>query len=328
MQFVDGIPQILSAGVVLNSHSSGSVNVESLRPPIPGDMLIHEVRFDLFGIGRAPNGLDLKPSGGIIACQFKIGSVDLTAGYVPVWNFGHLFDRQLLGERVAWGPQDDLDGSTPIGPKTRVSYRWYPRSPIPVPAGMTLTPQFENRGGQPEGTEVKITYVGQLLTRKLPPRVHVPWVSYFVTTGFPYNETGTAVSGELQLLNPYPVPLILERMTGRIAYLTAATYGFEDYEDRANFSPLFGRAVASHAITVRLDNSKGDSIIPLPVPFRQAFAFGRRSWELDGLIMEPNSFWRLYVQKLVPADGSSLDDTVQCQVGLVASREISSGDLR
>jgi hypothetical protein len=336
---MQNLPRLLSSSVVLGTNSTNGVNVQSLRNPEPGPMLIHEIRWDLHAEGVVPGlTVDLKPSGAIIGCKLSLGEHDLTNGFVPVWNFGKLYTPFYLdtpplfprGESSTWGLHDDVVDGVPAGPRASVAYRWKLRHPLFVPNGAVLTPTFENRGGSPGSIESRISYVAQSLPVRTPTPnvVQLPWVAYHASKAFAYAQADFDESGDLDLVNPHKEALSLERFTGRIAYLTASTYGYEDYDGDNQNGGNFGRAVGSRMLRVRMDTSNGTPIVPLPTLFRQVFAHSTRSWELNGVDMAPESFFRAYIAKSVPvedASGPAERDTMQTFIGLVGWRELRLG---
>jgi len=304
-------PLFLTAEAVLQSKAQGGPNAIALANPFGHSMEIHEIRWQLRG--ALTSGIN----GGAIGCQLNLGSIPLTNGFVPVFNFGRM-DTVFAESQVAMGP---------LPTNANLEFQWRLPRPLFVPAGAVLTPKFEHRGEQVRtAITVRISYVGASLPASASPpkRVPVPWVAFWASNPIDITAPSTQQSRETDLVSPPgDADLILQRFSGRLV----TTFGF----GAGNVIADDSNSLISGArfTTIRMVDSRGNPIIRKATPFRQAFEEVTRTWELPpGSRLTPKGFYRVFMRHTVePNPALAFNLTSQLFVGMVGYREIDRGDV-
>ncbi len=299
-------PLHLSGGVLLSAGSNGSVPTAALKNPMGQDMEILEIKFEVYG--EYTNYISV--FGGSVAVELTMGKIKLTNGSIPVWNFGK--SENMTGES-----QQDQALPTVSGTPTWVSYSWRLPRPLFVPAGAVIAPNFTHTSLVPAPLFARIGYSARTVTAR-PKKVYVPWVSNWISKSFnPIENVGADVSTELDLVNPNPEVLFLQRFTGRA--LTINPAGGDDSTE------FFTDAFGSRYITLRMVDSYGRPIVSNYTPFRDVFGASTRSWELDnGATLDPEGYYIINVKKEA-FSASIAGSSGQLFVGMVGWREMAVG---
>lgn len=296
-------PIHLSSSIVLRSGTVGEPSPAAFLNPMGKDMELLEVKFEISG--PLQNG-NTPVFGGTISCEMVLGEIKVTNGAIPVWNFGRA--ENLDGETV-------VDTTDVVADRRGFSaFSWRLPRPLFIPAGNVLKPKFTHTGYVPDTLNVRVGYSCRTVN-KAPKKVCVPWVAKYASIVFnPLDTAAKTQSAELDLVNSNPEPLHLQRFVGRTLLLSPDGTGSE------NFPQLFG----SQALKLRIVDSYGRPIVRSFTPFRSVFAAATRSWELDnGSILDPNSFYRVLIQK----DAMVLADpgwSGQAFVSMVGWREVTA----
>ncbi len=267
-------PVHLSGSVVMPSGSNGTVPPAALKNPMGADMEILEIKFEL---SAAVVGGAFPVMGGTIWCELVMGSYKLTNGAIPVWNFGRVEN---------FGGESKADSTDLIGFE---SYSWRLPRPLFVPAGAVVTPNFTHTGFFKQTINARIGYSARTVTKK-PKQICMPWVAKYASTVFnPISAAGVDTSSELDLVNPNPEVLHLQRFVGRTAQISSEGITSDDPTQ-----PAFG----SQYLNLRMTDSYGRPIIRNYTPFRMAFGSLTRSWEMDnGAELDPESYYLVNLRK-------------------------------
>lgn len=309
-------PIHLSATATVASNSSAGVNAAALKNPSGGPMEIHQIKWEL-QIPSASVSFTGAVAGGVIACKLEMGGHALTNGYVPVWNF--VRPNSILNEILI------NTGATAAG---QVSvFTWTLPRPLYVPDGVVVTPTLQHRGLYTSSINVRVSFGARTFRSKSgpPKKIYLPYVSSYVSKNFDANADDTDQSTELDLVNPFDQPLRLQRLTGRAQFLNSNKNGSGTiYVDEGYNGSSSGASPGEEMLKLRIFDSNGRPIVRNPTILRSIFPTSTRSWEFDnGAVMDPQSYYRILVNKSAPLAGTS-SDPVFCQafVGAVGWREI------
>lgn len=309
-------PIHLTASATINSTTQGGVNTEALRNPTGAPMEILEVKWQMRSLPPlATNGM---ASGGVLGCKLELGKIKLTNGFVPIWLFGRC--ENFFADTPEIVPFGAGAASIPL------EFSWKLPRPLFVPSGAVIVPTFEHRGVTQGPVDVQISYSGRQLSMgaRPPPVICAPWAASYVSIPFQDTVTGTDLSRETDLVNPFDVPIHLQRFTGRLSVASlAVTVGVANaqiYSDAFTYG-------AELDMTVTMADSAGNFVVKNALPFRQVFGGSTRSWEVHG-IMPPRSFYAVLVQHAArPVGALTFVLTRQCHVGLTGWREVAGGEL-
>lgn len=272
----DGSPIHLTAVATLQSNTSGAgVNAVALKNPTNLPMEIYEIKFLLKSTGAI--------AGHSVGCKLSMGNVPLTGGFVPIFSFGNC--TYTLREAVGI-----LQSNTYVSHTMRLS------RPLYVPAGGAVIPSFHHKGYTQEDITVRISYSGRNLPADYrPKRLFVPYVAAYSSKSF--NSFSTVAdsdnSTETDLLNPFDVPLRIERFVGRMGL-------FDNSPNSENEAYVVGDVmipdVLARYTTVRMVDSNGNQIIRDYTSFANAFNFSTRAWEVN-FELPSKSFYTVFLRK-------------------------------
>jgi len=302
----DSNPIFLTANSTIASNSTGGVNSASLKNPTGGPMEVLEIRFQVKTDANYGSGV----GGGFLGCQLDLGKFALTNGFVPVWNFGRA--DSLIVESV---------GGTVATTSTYGEYTWRLSKPLYVPAGAVIVPKFQHRGLFKNQISVFVSYSGRTVSPKFKPKsVHLPYAAAYASKVFNYNETGTDNSTETDLVNPHGEQLNLSCFTGRIVNVdTQSLFALE----APIGSSTGGEECGARSLLARMVDMNGRPIVSSFTPFRQAFGALTRSWEMGyKQVMDPISYYTVFLQKNLPLVNSTNPQLIQAFVGMVGWRDI------
>jgi len=304
-------PVHLSGSLVLRSGTNGAVPQAALKNPMGQDMELLEIKFELFGVNQTPGFAGTSQYGGAVWCELTMGKIKLTNGSIPVWNFGR--SENHAGEFKTDNAFDLL----------YMAYSWRLPRPLFIPAGAVVVPNFTHTGFISDTINVRVGYSGRTVFVK-PKKVYVPWVAKYASKVFnPISAAGVDNSTELDLVNPHPEVLHLQRFVGRT--MSRLSTGPQAGATSETAPESFG----SKFLSVRVTDSYGRPIVRSYTPFRDVFGALTRSWEMDnGAELDPQSFYRVALKKdaaaLVP---NSQNDVAQAFISMVGWREMSGEDL-
>lgn len=220
----DGAPVILTASCSVQSGGGVTPNTAALINQTGLMLELHEVRFNFFA---ASQGL----SGAALGVQLTLGPESITNGFVPV----SLFNRSV-GLFQAEEPQQYLGASTPTESAYTAGcdYHWKLDTPLLIPPGIALVPQFQHRGLIQPTITARITYCCRITKRKLGKSIIMPYVAFWATPATtiapfwnntqPSTYTVDYSSTEQDLVNNTLTEVNIKRLIGRMAsYGTGGT---------------------------------------------------------------------------------------------------------
>ncbi len=216
-----------------------------------------------------------------VLVELRLGNHWITQGFVPMGMFGSV---------------------------TITEQTWNLPRPLYVPAGMVLTPRFfyeylgslSNPFDQPITTfQPAITYVGRNLISKeqIPPTVFMPWVSQYIGVRQGADSDNSERSTERHMVNPFDVPLFVQRFRGSI---TVDAHDATDGGTIENPTPAPELAInASQGlqyIMARMWDSLGNIVVRDPTPFGHLFHPARFEWMVNS-ILPPKGFHIIDIEK-------------------------------
>lgn len=282
MNLEQGWPLVLSSKADVPSNTTQRPSQLALMNPTGEPFKIHEIRFTL------TSSVDFL-TGATVGCKLDLGSVAITNGFVPVWNFG----------RVISSDQD-----------RNLQYSWRLKHPLYVPAGGLLIPNFENYGQTTATIGVRISYFATAITDTRPQRVFLPWVSAYIGKAFNYMNADSDASDEMDLANPFDSDIMISRLIGRINVFSASTGN--------NFS-----TTGSQLLSTRVSLSNGDPLVRTPTPFQQVFGEEGRAWEQRNTVLRPKQYFQVFIDKESTTD-TNTGSTIQPYVSIVGYREMAT----
>lgn len=323
-------PVHLTAFASVPSNSSTGVNAAALKNPVGAAMMINQIKFSLKAQVNAGAQFQATVLGGMILCELKLGNIPLTNGFIPVWNF--VKPNSLNAELFTVVTEES------VADAAYAEFCWTLPRPLYVPANAVIIPTFSNTGLVPNTIDVRISYAGRSLKAgaPTPKKVAIPYVSSYISKNFPADDEDSDESSELSLINPFDQPLKLQRLTGRCQNVRNINGSAIVYADEG-FSQILTAGAGDHylsmatpgeeMISVKIYDSNGRPIVKDFTIFRSVFPTATRSWELDnGAVMDPQSYYRVFVDKQPALIGDTADDFTifsQLTIGAVGWREIS-----
>lgn len=332
-------PLILYGSCEVAPNSASSPNSAALGNPHSLPMEILEIRFRIYGItpgligdqlGGIPPSFFLNNGLGI-GVKLDLGTIPIVDARVPVNGFGTIrdaADNPTFGTILS-------DPSAPLGESglaNPATYTWRLKYPLFIPANTVLVPVFEHLGQSPLTMVVDTLYVARSLPENYQPpaSIKVPWVTSYVSKSF--DETAGAIastdsSSELNITNPFQVPVEISRLVGSMAFNFNQDNGLdstiqevsEDWEDHR---------FRLTKVTIR--SSRGDELARSPTKFNLLFPFDWRAWDVpSGWWMRPGEYYKI----LVVTDALDYVPNVllvgQVQFGIVAVgyREIDAQSM-
>lgn len=317
-------PLLLYATGSVSYGKEATLDADDLQNDFQRDIEITEIRFMFWANGSSQNGTNSwHSSGPLVRVKLKMGRIDLTNGFVPAWLFGPPI------QRIAEVVQGKV--SQPGNASTWSYYRWKLPVPLIVPHGSTLLPTFQYlspvspaglQGSLPNAIECHIAMVGRSLKDNLPRTLRVPYVTAWIP------DVGSLVSNDRHLVNPFTVPMRVQRFLGRIAAPTAfPPFGYTDslgylsYRSATPFypagTPPLAAGVARHVEErLRLYDHVGYQIVPGMVPWNQVFSLPRAELPV-GRMLEARGWYTAVLENGV----LNIPDTDVPMISMVGWRE-------
>lgn len=281
-------PIVLTSEVTIDANSARSPDLLKLKNPTGEHFAIREIRFSL----RAPTG-NVFFTGGAVAVKLDLGSQALTNAYVPVWNFGRYVARE----------PDATSLNLPC------QFQWKLKHPLYIPSDAGLACEFQHRGMVKSPIIASVTYLGHALdASRAPPIVQLPWVASYASPVFELAATGSDSSSASDLVNPFNVPIHLERFTGRLNFVRT------DVDLNESF-------LADRTMFIRMRHSSGVPMVREFTHLRQVFGVYPHSWEQRGTVVAPGSGYLVDVDKRA-ATIAVAGNSVQATIGMVGWRSL------
>jgi len=320
----------LSANVPIQSGAQGvGVSLDALKNRFGHPLAVHEIHFGLSTVGA------------VIGVNLTYKKMPLTGNFVPVWLLGY-------PDIKANEPEDSFaDTLTGTGDPDR-TYVWKLPTPVLVAPNEAIVPSFTHFGQLSTNEQVRVSYVGRVLTRqKMPAKMQVPFASAWISQPVGPKSTDLIdTSPATDLFNSLPKSVLVHRITGRLVLSTKTD---PQLVGGAYGPAVYGEALRVDAVWkcfVRIWDSIGDvivgggnhgslgtydpsTVLSTRIPWRLAF-----DWETDSVlvnqILPPGAFYTVEVE--LPSIGTVYDylnqaatavpsPSIQAQIGFIGSRE-------
>jgi hypothetical protein len=292
-----GEPFLVTATVTVRPNGQGSVNLEALKNPSGGPMLIEEIHWSLYPGTNNVTGL-----AATIGCKLSLGNIPLTADFVPLSLFGK-------EENIAAADTSILPGIY------QQDFVWRLQNPLYVKAGEVLSPLFLHRGFTTYSVDCQVSY----LCRTVPPDAEalikkdiVPWVANYLPA--PVVQAGTELtiqSGELDLVNPFDTPMHVQRFSGHL-YSLGAIQVLESVATRPQETQT----------KVQMWDSLGHQVVrEVGTRFRAVFESNYKTWEVPH-DLAPHAYYIIQIAT-GSVDLSVIQTGVLFQIGMVGDREVT-----
>lgn len=291
---------VLLSGVFTNvpagvdqGPDSGAAFVNIYRQPI----WVDELRFtwdDVIAAG--PTFPFVSNNGDVIRAQVYYGREPLTAGFVPV----NLLCRQI----------DPQVNAPPLAGNTTATTSWIWKLPAPLylPENARLDIQIQNQNdfvnaaalsgftlnGPPPATTVRVNLVGRFARQHPGDVIDVPYAAKFLGQIFGSTNGGgdsgqeppsTEQSGPTDLVNPFNVPLAIERFIFTIG-TTGRDANFRFIPtDGVSAQGAFSAGLDKRYVRMRFSTHDGLSIVNDYMPIGAVFANCDRSWEVNSVLI-------------------------------------------
>lgn len=322
-------PLVLHGNVIANPNSDAVVPNASLANPLGLPMEILEIRFRIVPLGTTPEQAPVVTGMGL-GVKMDLGKAAVVDGYVPVGDLAPVRDSY---EYQSHKQQLTVGGNlTDVYPMT---YGWRLKYPLLVPAGAALSCVLRPLGQNASALSVDVIYIARTwdASRALPRVTKVPWVASYESKGFDFNEDAeetTDDSYDLDIVNPFAVPLELARIGGRVASLSPSytTTGGTTYTDVLAEDAATARAVYG---SIEMRSSRGFDLTRKATPFAGLFPYNWRAWDMAAKwVMAPREFYKVRLN-MAAADAyvpesatlASIDPTqFQFSVGVTGYRDV------
>lgn len=315
-----GTPISLTATGTVKAGSVAGVNADALVSPYGLPMEIHEIKWLIGGDTHVVIGAGL-------GCSFELGDLRITNGYVPI----NAFCKSILNISGFAGDfvdvsMGDVNGEEIPLTDSWANFVWRLKHPIFVPAGACLLPKFQHRNLVLDDMTIRVVYSGTTLPSNYrPKKLMLPWVTHWAGNGFTYSAASTQTSLEADLVNPWPEPLCVQRLIGRVNYSgnVSTTPPSERIPSLATATANGLPEIIGKYITITMNHSSGVSVIQHPTKFESVFPASRRAWDID-VEIPPGSYFTVNMTKIADATASGSTAALRYQpiIGMVGYREV------
>lgn len=315
-------PLVLWGSVVAEPNTDATVPNEQLANPFNMPMEMLGMRVRVYPVHEEDNFQ--RTVGGSIKVKLDLGAAAVAADF-PIADFGTTREMSET-EGIIFSTPGLAAG---LGYALPTVYDWRLKYPLFVPAGKVVSAVFTPVGLNANKVRIDVLYFCRTwdANRPIPSRIKVPWAASFESKTFELVTDAppdSAVSPNLDIVNPFTAPLELQRISGRVS---ALAQGFENlpnfiYEDQCLF-----RSVIS---SLRMRSSRGFDLVRTPVPFDGIFPINWRSWDVpEGWSMAPQEYYRVQIDTRQPplAIKPELSAQAQFSVGIVGYREVDVASL-
>lgn len=304
-------PLHLTATCTINPGSSSGVNAVALQNPLGTPMEIHEIKWSALALSNPTQTSGLKASllskvnGAALRCRLDLGKIEITNGFIPVCLFGKGEHESMESVLMRVG------SITPADSYSRLEFRWKLSHPLFIPAGGLLVPSFEHGGQITAPIQVRIGYSARSLPMNYrPTKLILPWVASYISDSFDLSTAATFNSSELDLVNKWDSPLIVDRLSGRLSVF--------DNQFVAVFDSAY---MGLKALNVRLVDSAGNAIVRAVSPFSHVFHNTFKTWETKS-VLPAKGYYQAFFGSTAQSGIASARYLAQALVGLVGSREV------
>jgi hypothetical protein len=218
--FADSYPIILSANVELEEGDNKQLDSQLLSNYFNTPMVIDEIRTQIVSPNMA---LRYSNFGGSVRLYLNMARYALMSEYVPVGCLGPTYEGGTIDNStispLLYSPESLYGGF--VEDISTGFFRWKLPRPLVVPTGAALEAKISRSieglsNVYPDDTtlQVNVAYAGRVARKQLPEGVTVPipYVGFFENV---FTSASVAISDQLDLYNPFQVPLTVQRLIGR-----------------------------------------------------------------------------------------------------------------
>jgi|CXWL01.1.fsa_nt_gi hypothetical protein len=279
-QYAGGIPILLSSSLDLASGATGIPPLQSLQSPFREAMMIDSVKFLVRGLLPSASPTTGYNFAGMVRTRFKMGRIELSHDFIPVGMYG-----PAIQDPTATGTPPEATQATFAEDGGGVTYtlshfRWILPRPLYVPAGSVLVPSIQRilDDGFPGTTlTIDVSYSGRRLAQDpLPKEIDVPYVALFAPPETVPGVATSASSADINLVNPFLVPLHVQRLMGRIMNRTTSPNLFDQ---------LGG------AVQVLMKDSYGQNMVRDFLPWNMVYDVNRRAWTINQVLKPKERYY-------------------------------------
>lgn len=316
-------PLVLWGSVVAEPNTDATVPNEQLANPFNLPMELLGIRVRVYPVHVEDNFQ--RTVGGSVKVKLDLGQAAIAADF-PIADFGTAREMSETEGIIYSTPGVDAG----LGYSFPTMYEWRLKYPLFVPAGKTVSAVFTPTGLNANKVRIDVLYLCRTwdANRPIPSRIKVPWATSFESKTFELVTAAppdSAVSPNLDIVNPFTAPLELQRISGRVSSLILnEVLGYQKfiYEDTCLM-----RAVLS---AIRMRSSRGFDLVRTPVPFDGIFPRNWRAWDVpEGWSMAPQEYYRVQVDVRIPPNPirPTFVSQAQFSVGIVGYREVDVASL-
>jgi hypothetical protein len=306
-------PLVLSSAVTLAQNENKDVLVQArLASPLKTPMWLEEIIFSIASSSLQQNVSTSVYSqdnyGGSVFADIQMDRAKITNNFVPVWLFGKLLN-------------DSQAGNPPCFSDVQGVYTWKLPKPMWVDPDSNLRVSLRRAAeGSIGSVTCRVTLIGHAVssTEPRPHKICVPWVSAYLATQVLANADATDQSDETELVNPFDVPVRVQRMIGRIKYIDTAFAN--PRETTVGLHPVGAPSASGLYTLVRVFDQHGRIIVRDYTPFGLLFCQTDRSWTMDAQL-EPKGFYKVLLDQKYSSVGLATK-YLQPQISVVGYREL------
>lgn len=293
-------PIFLTASRLYQSGESSAVNQKALINHSGRPIEILEIRFQVL----PASGVTL--TGGAVSCQLSYnGKHEMTNSFVPVWSFARSYN--MIDEM-------GLNATNHV-----MGFRLKLARPMWLQPGGFINATFHHNSLTQDALTAQIGLAGRILLdgpSSPPKKVCIPYVSNYQSKSFDgYGAADTDNSTENDLINPFEVPLRVQRFTHHTNIFDATGPLNHEYDN--GYADL-----DSNLFQVRMVGSDGSLIVPTFSTMNQIFSRMTRSWECEHTLA-PGGYYVAYLNKLAPPNLTTGTYQVVEHIGMVGYREVT-----
>jgi hypothetical protein len=292
-----GAPILVSTELALAPGQTASPALSDLTFGSRYAVLIEEIHFRVYSISKdvttLPGGFldDLR---GNIRVNLKIGRLDITDGFTPIWSLGRVNSNDIYYQQVS------LDGVSAVPGQSRVVTACTWRLPVPLymPPSALIQPTFSYATGSAltqaltlPTANINIAIAGRavLPNQPVPARWPIPFSLFYEAPPAPFS-----VNPGSQLVNASRNDFHIQRMTLRV--WDQRSVADPTVQFGADWLGVTANEPASTALQYRMRDRLGTSITKDFVPGPLLVDLNSRSWFMD-TILPPDDYYRLEVQQ-------------------------------
>lgn len=275
-----GDPIVLTAAATVSPSADATPNLAALTNPYGLPMELLEVRFSVYISNANDTGYN-QTTGQAVGVKMDLGKIAVVDTGVPMSGMSNYRDASDPNSPSAIFPTTTATNTNYVQ-----TYTWRLKYPLYIPGGTTLNVKFTNNALTPSDLQVTVTYHCRVMPRNFKPRrLMVPWVCKYNAKAFNVvaNEAADSdESSELDLVNPFGVPLEMTRLVGNYTGLTLGSGGSLNYA-----SEVVNPGQPRQFTYVNLRSSQGDELVFTNTPFEALWPSAWRAWDLpDGAVLE------------------------------------------